>query len=109
KLDGSTLSVQGKTYDLSRYEKIYVVGFGKGSSGICKFVENTLGDKLNAGWDIDVVDETFSKIEYTKGTHPLPSQTNVDFTEKVLEHLKDLSEMTLVLVVVCGGGSALFE
>lgn len=109
KLSGSTLSIKDKTYDVSQYERIFVVGFGKGSSGICKYVESTLGQKLTAGWDIDVVDESFKKISYTKGTHPLPSQTNVTFTETVLEKLQNLSDRDLVLVVICGGGSALFE
>lgn len=109
RLEGSQLSVQDKRYDLSHYKRIFIVGFGKGSSGICKFIEEVLGEKLTAGWDIDVVDETFQKVQYTKGTHPLPSQTNVTFTENVLSNLVNLSEEDLVLVVVCGGGSALFE
>ncbi len=109
RLEGSMLSVQSKKYDLSQYARVFVVGFGKGSSGICKFIENTLGEKLTAGWDIDVVDEKFTKIQYTKGTHPLPSLTNVMFTRTVLENLKNLTEKDLVLVVICGGGSALFE
>lgn len=109
RLQESILSIQDKQYDLTKYKKIFVVGFGKGSSGICKFIEEVLGEKLTAGWDIDVVDETFQKIQYTKGTHPLPSQTNVTFTENVLENLKVIEEDNLVIVVVCGGGSALFE
>lgn len=108
-LDGSKLHIKDKTYDLSRFEKIFVVGFGKGSSGICKYIEGILGQRLTAGWDIDLVDETFQKIQYSKGTHPLPSQTNVNFTEHVLQNLQHLSERDLVLVVICGGGSALFE
>lgn len=109
RLQDSVLSIQNKQYDLSKYQRVFVVGFGKGSSGICKYIENTMGEKLTGGWDIDVVDETFSKILYTKGTHPLPSSTNVNFTENVLAHFYDLSEKDLILVVICGGGSALFE
>ena len=103
------LTIQGNEYNLGDFDRIFVVGFGKGSSGICKFIEQTLGDRLTLGFDIDVVDESFSKIQYTKGTHPLPSQENIDYTKKVLESVKDLSERDLVLMVVCGGGSVLFE
>ncbi len=106
---GDLLTIQGEVFDLSKFEKVFVVGFGKGSSGICKLLEQVLGDKLTAGWDIDVVDESMEKISYTKGTHPLPSQINIDFTEKVLQQTTGLTEKDLVLVVVCGGGSALFE
>ena len=64
---------------------------------------------MTQGFDIDVVDETFSKVQYTKGTHPLPSQENIDYTKKILDTLQNLSERDLVLVVICGGGSVLFE
>lgn len=108
-LEENTLTIQGKSYNLSDYDRILLVGFGKGSSGICKVIEQTLGDKLTQGFDIDVVDETFTKVAYTKGTHPLPSQENIDYTKRVLENIHDLSERDLVLVVICGGGSVLFE
>ncbi|HET9947123.1 MAG TPA: DUF4147 domain-containing protein [Patescibacteria group bacterium] len=104
-----TLTIQGKPYKLSSYKRIFLVGFGKGSSGICKIVEQKLGDKLTKGWDIDVVDETFHKVSYTKGTHPLPSQENIEYTQTVLKELTHLTEEDLVLIVICGGGSVLFE
>ncbi|HEX8965888.1 MAG TPA: DUF4147 domain-containing protein [Patescibacteria group bacterium] len=108
-LANNQLIIQGKQFDLAFYKRIFLIGFGKGSSGISKFIEQKLGDKLTKGFDIDVVDETFSKISYTKGTHPLPSQENLDYTQKVLESMQNLSETDLVLVVICGGGSVLFE
>lgn len=108
-LTDNKLSIQGRMFDLASYEKIYIVGFGKGSSGVVKYVESLLGERLTDGWDIDVVDETFQKIHYTKGTHPVPSQINIDFTNTVVSNLSDLGENDLVLVVICGGGSALFE
>jgi glycerate 2-kinase len=108
-VQGDVLAVGEELFNVSSYERVFVVGFGKGSSGICKILEQQLGEKLTAGWDIDVVDETFSKIRYTKGTHPLPSQINIDYTEQVLAETKNLTTKDLMLVVVCGGGSAMFE
>lgn len=109
KFENNILEIENKKYNLSEFENIYIIGFGKGSSGICKYLENLLGEKLTKGFDIDLVDETFQKIEYVKGTHPLPSQINIDFTKKVLKSLQGLTENDLVLVIVCGGGSAMFE
>lgn len=103
-LSEDSLTIQGKSFDLTAYDRIFLVGFGKGSSGICKYIEQTLGERLTQGYDIDVVDETFSKVQYTKGTHPLPSQENIDYTKKILETIKDLTEKDLILMVVCGGG-----
>jgi glycerate 2-kinase len=109
-LDNQTLHILGKQYDLSKVERLYVVGFGKGSAEVCYLLEQKLGDHLTAGWDIDVVEApAFEKVQYTKGAHPVPSQANLDFTKNVLDHLQQLTERDLVLVVICGGGSALFE
>jgi glycerate-2-kinase len=104
------LKIQDKTYNLTDFEKIFLVGFGKGSAEMCRIIEDILGDKLTEGFDIDVVDEApFKKIQYTKGTHPLPSQANFDYTENVIAKLSSLTEKDFVIVVTCGGGSVLFE
>lgn len=110
KLEGQTLHITDRQYDLSQIERLYIVGFGKGSAEVCHLLEEKLGDKVTAGWDIDVVEPPdFKTIQYTKGTHPVPSQTNLEFTKNVLDHLQQLTPNDLVLVVICGGGSALFE
>jgi len=95
---------------LEQYENIYLIGFGKGSARICKIIEQKLGDKLTEGYVIDVTPEQFTRIQGTVGSHPLPSQTNIDFTKKVVDRFKNnVGERDLVIVVVTGGGSALFE
>lgn len=103
------LTIQDKTFDLSNFEKIFLLGFGKGSAGVVKIVEEKLGDKLTGGFDIDVVQTEFSKIKFTLGTHPLPSEENLRFTQQALDSLSQLTEKDLVLVVICGGGSVMFE
>ena len=109
-LDGKVLKIQGKTFDLTNFERIFLVGFGKGSGGNCKILEEKLGDLLTEGFDIDVVeDPNFAKVKYTKGTHPLPSQENFDFAKEVTDKLSNLTEKDFVIVVTCGGGSVLFE
>jgi glycerate 2-kinase len=109
-LKGEKLTIQDHTYDLSKFERVFVVGFGKGSAGNCKMVEEHLGTRLTDGYVIDVVeDEHFKKLKYTKGTHPLPSQENIAFTSHVIEKLEHVTETDLVIIVTCGGGSVLFE
>ncbi|HZE87819.1 MAG TPA: DUF4147 domain-containing protein [Methylomirabilota bacterium] len=108
-LQDKRLKIQDKTFDLDNFDHVFLVGFGKGSSGICKMLEEKLGNLITEGYDIDVVDETFKKVKYTKGTHPLPSQANFDFTETVITRLSKLTEKDLVIIVTCGGGSVLFE
>jgi glycerate-2-kinase len=109
-LKGTHLHILDQNFDLANTERVFLLGFGKGSMEVCRIISDKLGEKLTSGFDIDVVEgESFGKISYTKGSHPLPIQTNVDFTRNALSQLQNLSENDLVLVVICGGGSALFE
>src|SRR5438105_1293558 len=84
-LENDTLKIQEKTYDLSKYEQILLVGFGKGSYDVCKIIADKLGTRLSLAYDIDVVDEFAENIHYTKGTHPLPSEENIEYTKKIVE------------------------
>ncbi len=107
-LEENKLKIIHKVYDLSLFDNVYLIGIGKGSAGIAKFIEQELGEKLQEGYVIDASEETFDKIHFTLGTHPLPTQANIDFTAKVVERFSNLTEKDLVLVVICGGGSVMF-
>ncbi|MCL4353004.1 DUF4147 domain-containing protein [Patescibacteria group bacterium] len=104
----NTLAIEGKQIDLRLFDKIILIGFGKGSAGLAKIIEEKLGDFLKEGYVIDTNEEKFARIEFTKGGHPLPSKTNYEFTKKVKEKCKNLSAKTLVLLVIAGGGSSMF-
>lgn len=105
---GDVLTIVNKEFNLDDFERVFILGFGKGSAGNSLLLEHLIKDKLTAGYVIDTVGEKFSKIKFTKGTHPLPSEENFEFTQMVLEKLTGLSEKDLVLIVICGGGSAMF-
>ncbi|HVZ11749.1 MAG TPA: DUF4147 domain-containing protein, partial [Patescibacteria group bacterium] len=101
------LKIHQNEFNLADFNRIFILGFGKGSAGNAKRLESLLGERLTAGYVIDTEGDEFKKIEFTQGTHPLPSQTNFEFTQKILTKLKGLSRRDLVLIVVCGGGSAM--
>ncbi len=108
-LEKSELKIKDKKINLKDFERVFLIGFGKGSSGISSILEEKLGNFLTKGFVIDTKSKDFKKIKFTSGTHPLPSQANLDFTKNVLEQMKDLTEKDLVLIVICGGGSVMFE
>jgi glycerate 2-kinase len=88
----------GKAFD--QYSGIYLVGFGKGSSKIADILRKKI--KFKEIYVIDV------KGRYFKGTHPLPSRKNFLFTKKIIERFQGkLTKDDLVIVLVCGGGSAM--
>ncbi len=107
--DGDTVYIKNKKFNLRKFERVFMIGFGKGSGEISVRLEKVLGDNLTEGFVIDTTPIDFKKAHFTLGTHPLPSKVNVDFTERVLGSLKNLNKKDLVIIVVCGGGSALFE
>lgn len=111
--ENNILKIKNKAFDLNYFERVFIIGFGKGSALNSKIITDTIGDRLTQGYVIDTIPNQFEnnpKIYYTQGTHPLPSQQNIDFTKKVVEDFSGKeSEKDLILVVVCGGGSALFE
>ncbi|OGH11334.1 MAG: hypothetical protein A3B38_00715 [Candidatus Levybacteria bacterium RIFCSPLOWO2_01_FULL_36_13] len=103
------LKILDNEFNLQNFERIFLVGFGKGSATISKTIENVLEKKLTKGFVIDTNKEEFKKIEFTQGTHPLPSEQNINFTKRVVNELNSLTSKDLVLVIICGGGSAMFE
>lgn len=108
-LEEKILKIQDKKIDISAFDRVILLGFGKGSALMCKILEDKLGDTLTKGYVIDVVEQKFQKLTHTLGTHPLPSQANFDFTENVIKELSDLTEKDLIIITTCGGGSVLFE
>ncbi len=107
KLDNNILTVQEKSFDLSKFKKIKVVGFGKASTDAALAIEKVLGAKIIAG---AVIGLTKTNCEYIKifiGTHPKPSQANIDAGEKIYNIIKDSTAEDLIIVLVSGGGSSL--
>ncbi len=109
KVKDNILTINHKRINLNDYEKTFILAFGKGSAKIAKLMEKELGIFLNGGFVIDIDSENFEKLEFCLGTHPIPSETNIEFSKKAVDALSNLNEKTLILTVACGGGSALFE
>ncbi len=108
KLKRGILTIQKKDFDLSKSKRIFVLGIGKASGEACQYLEKLLGEKLTAGWCIDVSKRKFNKIKFTLGSHPHSSNKNFEFTKKVVTAFSHLKEDDLVITVISGGGSALF-
>jgi len=87
-------------YLKTKQNNIYLVGFGKGSAEIADILRKKI--KFKEIYVIDV------KGRYFRGTHPLPSKKNFLFTKKLIERFEGkLTKKDLVIVSVCGGGSAM--
>ncbi|GIW67545.1 MAG: hydroxypyruvate reductase [Candidatus Parcubacteria bacterium] len=85
---------------VKKYKNVYLIGFGKGSAQVANILKRKI--KFREIYVIDVIGK------YYRGTHPLPSLKNYQFTKKIIERFSgQLTKNDLVIVVVCGGGSAM--
>lgn len=104
------LSVLGRDFNLSAAGKLIVIAVGKCAIDASMELQNILGDAITGGAVLDVRENNlcrFEKIECLVGSHPIPSEANVDATQKILEKLSGLTQNDLVLFVISGGGSTL--
>jgi len=98
--------------ELAAFKKIIVIGFGKASYRMALACENVLGDRISDGAIIvpksSVKVSELKKIRVLEGTHPIPTELNVNSAKTLLEISKNLGEDDLVICLISGGGSALF-
>jgi glycerate-2-kinase len=108
RVDGEYMEIKGRRIVLSDYERILFIGIGKCAVDAATVLEELLGAYLTDGIVLDVKEGSFARLRSRVGTHPFPSAENVAHTKEILGLLKGVTERDLVLVVVSGGGSALF-
>ena len=109
---GSTLHLPGKQHlDLNAFNRIFVIGAGKGTAPMARAVEDLLSDKLHGGAIIVKYDHTdqLKKVRQYEAGHPVPDQNTLNGTAQVLNVISDLNKADCVIVLLTGGGSALLE
>jgi len=110
-LKDNSLNIKGKELDLSKFERIFVFGIGKASGYMAEALEKILGNQITGGKIIVVEgtkeNYTLNYISILEGTHPVPSELNIQSTNIFIEALSELTEKDLVIFLISGGGSAL--
>ncbi|MFZ3015904.1 MAG: DUF4147 domain-containing protein [Minisyncoccia bacterium] len=107
KLENNILKINNESFDLSKFKKIKVVGFGKASCDGALALEKVLGNKIEEGAVIGLHKVSCDYIQTFAGTHPRPSEANIEPGKKILEIVNKSDEDDLVIAIVSGGGSAL--
>ncbi|MEM4913103.1 MAG: glycerate kinase [Desulfurococcaceae archaeon] len=107
-LNGRTLIVKDGRVELGK--RVHVVGFGKASVKMAEAVYSILGELISGGVVIHPGEPgRVGPIEVLKGDHPFPGHNTLKSSVKLLEYLKTISEDDTLIVLISGGGSALFE
>ena len=93
---------------------VHVVGFGKASYKMLEGILGVLGlDKICGGVIITHNPEWVGRkgpVEIVLGDHPIPKMNTLKASRRLLSYLKEgVSRDDLVVTLISGGGSALFE
>ncbi len=110
----NNLIIDHQTIQLSDYKRIFIVGFGKASVSMAMAVIDILEDRIMSA-NVITKAKTFlgqngykGLLNIYLGGHPIPNEDSLKSTQAVLNGLPQMTEQDLVLIVISGGGSALF-
>ena len=109
RLEGNCLAVGKKAIDLSRFDRISVVGAGKASVSMAQAVEEILGGRLNSG----LVNTKYGysvplkRVQVIEAGHPVPDEAGFCGSQKIAQFLEKTDKKDLVFFLISGGGSAL--
>jgi len=102
------LLLGAETMDLSRYDHVHVVGFGKASVPMA----HAICDAIPVAQGVVITNDPSASppcrgVEVVVGGHPLPDEGSIRGTDKILALLHRCSLHDCVIMVISGGGSSL--
>jgi len=113
-VDGDTLTVRDDVFSLKDYNRVLLFGAGKASTPMCQALEEIL--KPDAGLVITKIGEEIciadvKTVPVKRAYHPEPRAENAEYSREILDMIDGIgeNEKVLVLLMVSGGGSALFS
>ncbi len=112
--DGQRLAIGGKVIKADQFERVFLIGFGKAAVPMAVSLIDILDERITQACVITKDSQFLSKDKYRNkltvllGGHPIPTMKSVSATQTMLTSLPELAENDLALIVISGGGSALF-
>jgi aspartate ammonia-lyase len=99
-------------YRAGRYEKLYVLSFGKAAFTMARAVIDSIGELVTGGIVITKYGHAGNlggnTVRVFEAGHPIPDENGYRATREALEFLNQSDERTFVLCLISGGGSSLF-
>ena len=109
--DGPMVEVCGERFDASSTQ-IFAVALGKAAAAMAHGLEDALGEKLTRGViSAPPFSDPLSRPwETFEGGHPLPNESSIEAAEAEFNLLDWANDVRgVVICLVSGGGSAMFE
>jgi len=108
-LEVSHLRVDGYSFDMRKFQNVYVVGGGKASGSMAEALEEILGKRITEGIvNVPHGDEHETGVIKLRGSsHPVPDGAGVEGTRRMLAIAGQAEENDLIICLISGGGSSL--
>jgi hydroxypyruvate reductase len=108
------LEMDGRTYDLATFERVWAVGGGKAAPAMAAALCGILGDRLSGGLVVTKyghVDQRLNlgSVEVVEAGHPVPDEAGVAGAQRLAHLLARATERDLVIALFSGGASALLS
>ncbi len=106
---GEILVAGRHSFDLSAFERIFVVGAGKAAAKMAKKMEEILGDRITEGLVVTKYGhgEALRFIGVAEASHPIPDESGMMATGRILDLANRADEKALLVCLLSGGASAL--
>ena len=108
-LESATLTVDSQSYDIDKYDSIYLVAFGKAAPLMASSVEELLGNRITEGIVISNSrpEYSFENLNFYLSSHPMPDDKSLQAAIKISTILDKAGENDLVIFLISGGGSSI--
>lgn len=102
------LIIKDKSFDLGRFDNIFLVAIGKAAPFMAKGLKDVLGDRIKEGIALHLPQNEISLKNITSlpACHPLPDERSLQAAQSILSLVAGLGERDLLFVLISGGGSA---
>ena len=110
--DRLVLGLKGESeteLDLTEFDGIFLVGAGKATAPMARAIEELFGERIQKGL-INLkygFTEELAFTEIIEAGHPVPDESGVKGTRRILEFLGRAGQKDLIFSLISGGGSAL--
>lgn len=111
-VEGNTLRVGSRRWDLESKRRLFIVGAGKAANVMARAIEEVLGDRITQGLVIVKrlePGDALQRIELVEGGHPLPNAAGLAASQRILQLVEGAARDDLFIGLISGGSSALMS
>ena len=107
--EGDLFRIDDRTFDLSRFREVVILGAGKAGAPMAAALETLLADRIEKGLVVVKYGhvQPLEKVELVEAGHPVPDENGLDGAGRILSLAEAADRDTLVIGLLSGGGSAL--